>query len=492
MTGAEERIAALEVALAGRDAIIAERDATIAAQQTRVAELEAKVAQLVAQVERLTERLGQNSSNSSKPPSLDRGQNPHRKGGTGKRSEKKRGGQKGHRGHHRKLLPPEQVDATHDVYPEACAGCGKCLRRRRSEGDPVRHQVTELPEKLARTEEWRLFALLCPCGHETRAALPDGVPRGAFGPRLVATVGLLTGLYRLSKRNARRLFDELFGVEISEATISACEHRVSQSLAAPHKRLHAHVKRAGVIHADETSWRECNEGRWLWVACTSMVAFFLVQTRRTGDAAKKLLGDISAGTAVLVTDRLGSYNWWPGPRQACWAHIKRMFQGLADAEEGTCAHRYGTALLERTQQMFVWWHRVRDGTLSHVTFRRYMARLIGEVEEILDDAAVCPCVRTQGKTRALIDDWDALWTFVRIEGVAPTNNEAERDLRHAVILRKLTYGTQSDRGSRFVERILSVVETLRKQERGVLPFLQDALTAHEAGAKSPSLLPGSA
>lgn len=483
MTGAE-RIAALEAALA-------ERDAIIAAQQVRIAELEAKVAQLVQQVERLTEKLGQNSSNSSKPPSLDRGQNPHRKGGTGKRSEKKRGGQKGHHGHHRKLLPPEQVDATHDVYPEACAGCGKCLPRR-SEGDPVRHQVTELPEKLARTDEWRLFAVVCRCGHETRAVLPDGVPRGAFGPRLVAAVGLLTGLYRLSKRNARRLFDELFDVEISEATISACEHRVSQSLAAPHKRLHAHVKRAGVIHADETSWRECNEGRWLWVACTSMVAFFLVQTRRTGDAAKKLLGDISARTAVLVTDRLGSYNWWPGPRQACWAHIKRMFQGLADAEEGTCAHRYGTALLERTRQMFVWWHRVRDGTLSHPTFRRYMARLIGEVEEILDDAAVCPCVRTQGKAKALIDDWDALWTFVRIEGVAPTNNEAERDLRHAVILRKLTYGTQSARGSRFVERILSVVETLRKQDRGVLSFLQDALIAHETGAKSPSLLPGAA
>jgi transposase len=475
VAGAEQEIAELEAALAERDG--------------RIAKLEGELLKLAKQVASLQEQLSANSSNSSKPPSSDRGKNPHRNAKKGQRSGKKRGGQKGHRGHHRELVPEDEVDAIHDVYPEVCECCGEPVTYL-SGREPTRHQVTELPEKLARTEEWRRHFGFCPNGHESRAPLPEGVPSGAFGPRLVAAVGLLTGMYRVSKRNTRQLLRELFGVEISEATISNCERRISDALRIPHQRLHAHVKRARVVHADETSWRESNEGRWLWVACTSMVAFFLVQARRTGDCAKKLLG--AGARAVLVTDRLGSYDWWPGLRQVCWAHIKRTLQGLADAEEGTCAHRYGTELLKCTRQMFDWWHRVRDGTLARSTFRRHMKSLRAEFEELLDDAAVCGCTKTQGKAKALIDDWDALWVFVDVEGVEPTNNQAERDLRHGVIMRKLTFGTQSERGSRFVERILSTVETLRKQDRDVMPFLQDALGAHEGVGQLPSLLPTAA
>lgn len=472
--------------------MLAERDARIAEQDARIAEQDARIAELTKQIERLSEALGQNSSNSSKPPSSDKGKNPHRNAARGKgRSGKKQGGQKGHRGHHRELLPEEEVDEIHDLHPEVCACCGEYIIEA-SDREPTRHQVTELPQRLVRTEEYRLHWGRCPHGHETRATLPDGVPTGAFGPRLVAAVGLLTGLYRLSKRNARRLFAELFGVEISEATISTCEHRVSEALAVPHKKLHRHIKRVGLVHADETSWRERNEGCWLWVACTTAVAFFLVQGRRTGDAAKKLLGDAASRAAVLVTDRLGSYNWWPGPRQVCWAHVTRTLQSLADAKEGTFAHQYGTALLAKKDRMFEWWHRVRDGTLRRATFRRYMAPLIADFEELLDDAAVCGCLKTQGKAEALLDDWEGLWTFVRIPGVPPTNNEAERDQRHAVILRGLSYGTQSARGSRFIERILSAVETLRKQRRGVLEFLEEALRAHETRSGAPSLLPSAA
>jgi transposase len=472
-----QRIAKLEEALAERDA--------------RIAALEAQVAKLIKENERLADRLGQNSSNSSKPPSSDRGQNPHRNANRGKKgSGRKRGGQKGHRGHHRQLLPPESVDETHDVYPTSCEGCGKNLPQQ-SDTEPLRHQVTELPDKLTHVQEWRLHAADCRCGHRTRAVLPDGVPTGAFGPRLVATVALLTGLYRLSKRNTRRLLSELFGVEICEATISTAEHRVSKALAAPHQQLHRHIRRIGLVHADETSWREQNEGCWLWVACTTMVAFFLIQTRRTGKAAKKLLGTASRA-AILVTDRLGSYNWWTGPRQVCWSHVTRTLTSLAEAKEGSFAHRYGTALLGHKDQMFKWWHRVRDGTLSHSTFGKYMRPVIAEFRKVLDEASHCGCTKTEGKVKALLGDWDDLWTFVRIPNVPPTNNEAERDLRHAVILRSLTHGTQSERGSRFIERILSAVETLRKQKRGVLVFLEEALVAHESGRPSPSLLPRAA
>ena len=471
-----------------RDARIAELERQLAERDARIAELEAQVAALTAQVERLTVLLGQNSSNSSKPPSSDKGKNPHRNARKGKSSTgRKRGGQKGHRGHHRELLPPEQVDETVDVFPSTCGCCGKELPRR-SVGVPTRHQATELPERLVRTTEWRLHAVECACGHQTRAPLPQDAPKGAFGSRLVVVVALLTGMYRLSKRNTRRLLGEVFGVDVSEASVSTCEKQVSEALAAPHAQLHRHIKHVGLVHADETSWREQHDARWLWVASTNLVSFFLVQTRRTSECAQKLLGRATRG-AVLVTDRLGSYAWWPGPRQVCWAHVTRTLQDLAERPEGTVAHRYGTALLAKKDAMFQRWHRVRDGTLSYPSFRRFMKPLIEEFEELLDDAATCGDARTMGKAKALLGDWDGLWTFVHHADVPPTNNQAERDLRHAVILRNLSFGTQSERGTRFLERVLSTVETLRKQRRAVLPFLLHALRAHRIGGPAPSLLP---
>ncbi len=471
MSDLEQRLAALEAAVAERDATIAELRSTNAKLEKRVADLEMK--------------LGQNSSNSSLPPSTDRGQNTQRnakKGAPRKKRKKRRGG-----GRHRELLPPEEVDAFYDHFPAECGGCGKRLPRT-ADAEPQRHQVTELPEVRPHVDEHRLHAVACRCGCVTRAELPADVPRGAFGPRLVATVALLTGLYRLSKRNTQRILGELFGVTISTGAVSNCERRVGDALKAPHEELHSFVQARDVLHADETSWQQQHKTHWLWVACTCTVSFFLIQAGRCTDNAKRLLGGFDG---TLVVDRFASYNFRDGPEQTCWAHLKRMFQGLAERTDGDGA-KYGVPLLEQTRKMFMLWRRVRDGTLQHRTLQRRIVPIRTEIERLLDEAATSPCIRTQGKAKALLKYRDALWTFVDVEGVPPTNNEAERALRHAVILRKLSFGTQSDRGSRFIERMLSAVDTLRKQERDVMGFLMDALAAKDTTATPPSLLPAEA
>jgi transposase len=470
----EQRLAALEAAVAERNAMIAERDATIAERDATIARLEKRVADLEA-------KLGQNSSNSSLPPSTDRGQNPHRnakKGAKRKKRRKRPGG-----GRHRELLPPEQVDAFHDHFPTECGGCGKRLPKT-IDPEPQRHQVTETPAVRPHVDEHRLHAVVCRCGCVTRADLPDDVPRSAVGPRLTATVALLTGLYRLSKRNTRRILSELFGVTISTGAVSNCERRVGSALKGPHEELHRFVQAEAVLHADETSWQQKNRTHWLWVACTHAVSLFVIQARRCTDSAKHLLGSFGG---TLVTDRLASYGFWAGPRQTCWAHLKRTFQELAERKGGAAAS-FGIPLLEQTKKMFVLVRRVRDGTLQHATFQRRMMPIRAEIERLLHEAATSPCVHTKSKAKAILEHRVALWTFVDDPAVEPTNNVAERALRHAVILRKLSFGTQSDRGSRFIERMLSAVDTLRKQDRAVLPFLMDALQANATGV-TPSLVP---
>ncbi|HJL16885.1 MAG TPA: transposase [Sandaracinaceae bacterium LLY-WYZ-13_1] len=205
---------------------------------------------------------------------------------------------------------PEQVDEFHDHFPPECGGRGKRLPRT-ADAAPQRHQVTALPEVRPHVDEHRLHAVACRCGCVTRAELPDDVPREAFGPRLVATVALLTGLYRLSKRNTRRILGELFGVTISTGAVSNCERRVGDALKAPHEELRGFVQAREVLHADETSWQQKHKTHWLWVACTCTVSFFLIQAGRcpapqrgsTKMSSFAAVSPESSGTRVLVTDR---------------------------------------------------------------------------------------------------------------------------------------------------------------------------------------------
>lgn len=438
---------------------------------------------LVARVEELERRLGMNSQNSSKPPSSDPPGAPPRKK---KKSKRKPGGQPGHEGHSRPLLPVEEVKRVIPVKPHTCDHCARRLHG--EDPEPRRHQVWDIPEIKPDVDEYQLHTLLCEhCDEYTTAKLPDGVPTGAFGPRLQATIAILSGVYRMSKRAVESILADFFRIPISLGSIPACEAIVSAALDEPVKEAREYVQSAGVLHADETGWREKNNKAWLWAAVTSMVTVFMIHAKRTQDAAQKLLGRFAG---ILVSDRWGAYNIFKGLRQLCWAHLLRDFTAFSEYSEK--AGKLGAQLLVKVELMFRWWHRVRDGTLKRETFQRKMEPLREEVEELLRGGTVCGHAKMQRSCKRILKMSSSLWTFVDVEGVEPTNNAAERAVRPAVLWRKGSFGTQSTEGSRFVERIMTAAATCKQQGRNIVEYINEACSAHLHGDPVPSLLPASA
>lgn len=442
----------------------------------------ARIERLEQQVRELQARLNQNSRNSSKPPSSDPPWVPPKppKPPTGRRP----GGQPGHEGHGRDLVPPDEVDQIVVLKPEQCGRCGRPLSG--GDPDPWLHQVTETPPVKPHTTEYQQHTLACSgCGCETRASLPPGVPQGAFGPRLLAILAYLSGKGRLSKRQIQDAVEDLFGVTISVGAISEAEGKLSHALAAPVEEARAFVQEQPFAHVDETGWKEGSKKAWLWVAATPLVTVFMIHLRRGAQAAKALLGTFEG---ILITDRWSAYHpFWILQRQLCWAHLIRDFQGFL--EGGKKAVRIGKRLLKEAERMFSLWHRVRDGTLSHRGFRRTMKPVQHRVERLLVRGAEGADPKTASVCTGIMDLVPALWTFVRHEGIEPTNNAAERALRPAVLYRKGCFGTKSPEGSRFVERMLTVVATLRQQGRNVLDYLTQATQAAISRKAAPSILP---
>ena len=459
-----------------------EAQAYIRALELRLSALEARVQTLQEENLALQEQGNQTSRNSSRPPSSDPPKSPRPRR---PRSGRRRGGQPGHPGHSRTLIPIEEVDEIVILKPEQCRGCQVPLVG--EDPSPFRHQVIEIPPIQPVVTEYQWHQLVCPdCGETTRAPWPQGVPSGTYGPRVHATVALCTGSYRLSKRTTQQAMDDLFGVPMSVGTISQSEKATTKVLAEPVEEARAYVQEQSVAHLDETSWRQDGKRAWLWVAVTSWVTVFLVRMSRGGQVARELLGEGFSG--ILVTDRYSAYNWYPVRwRQLCWSHLLRDFEAIRG--RGGASEEIGEALLGQAHQMFTWWHRVREGTLARSTFRSYMTLLRREVERLLEAGSQCGVSKTEGMCREILKRREALWTFVQVEGVEPTNNTAERSIRPGVQWRKGSFGTQSEAGSRYVESMMTVVATLKQQKRNVLAYL---VAAHEAalrGETAPSLLP---
>ena len=452
--------------------------------QTYIRVLEARITALEATVQRLLERLQQDSHNSARPPSSDP---PHALRPRRRRvpSGRKRGGQPGHPGQSRALIPIEEVDSVISVKPPQCRWCQHPLQG--DDPQPYRHQVTEVPPITPVVTEYQLQQLLCPaCGMPTRAALPRGVPPGGFGPRVQAIVALCTGAYRLSKRTTQEVLADLFGLPMSLGTIPHLEQATAQAVGVPVADAQAYVQAQPVAHLDETGWREGHARAWLWVAVTTWVTVFLVRLSRGAKVAEELLGERFCG--ILVTDRWSAYTWYPTRwRQLCWAHLLRDFEAMI--ERGGLSQEIGEGLRAQARQMFHWWHQVCDGTLPHAEFRVLMRPIRCRVARLLTAGQTCGVAKTEGVCREVLKVYDALWTFVRVEGVEPTNNAAERAIRPGVLWRKGSFGTQSANGSRFVEAMMTVVATLKQQHRNVLEYLTNACQAAYTGMPAPSLLP---
>lgn len=457
---------------------------TPAAVQEFVLALMARVQALEAEVADLRERVNRNSGNSSTPPSSD-GPEVAPKPRQPATSHRQRGGQPGHPGTTRQLVPLAQVKDSYDVKPDVCRGCGQPL----AGADPAahRHQVTDIPPIVAEVTEYRLHTLTCAgCGVETRAELPAGVPQSAFGPRRQAMVALLGGRYHLSQREIAAVMADFFQAHLSLGSVSALEQRTSAAIREPVAAARSYVSAQPGVHMDETSWRQADQKAWLWVAATQAVTVFLIRLSRGGKVAKEMLGEDFQGT--LSSDRWSAYNWlrtlW---RQLCWAHLRRDFQAFA--ERSGASQAIGAALLAQTDLMFQWWHQVRDGTMSHATFQIKMQAVQRRVGKLLRQGTDCNHSKTAGTCRHILKREAALWTFVRVAGVEPTNNLAERQVRPGVLWRNSSFGTQSAAGSRFVERIMTLVATLKQQQRNILDYLAEACDAANSGRQAPSLLP---
>ena len=460
------------------------RDELIAELRRENAELKRQLGAALSRISDLERLLGRSSRNSSQPPSADtpaqRDERPG-KAPTGR----KPGGQPGHKAKMRALLPPEKVTSTEEHFPPRCLSCGDKLPRREDES-PLIHQVVELPEIVPDVTEHRLHRVCCGrCGRVSCGTLPAGVPAWMLGPRLMAFVALLTGFFHLSRRQARSLVGDLVGVSVSLGALSQFEGRVSSALEEPVKQAHSHAVAQRVKYADGTTWRRAGKYRALWVLATELSTMFKITADGALSTVKSFL---RRSSGLLVSDRGGQFLFWAmHRRQICWAHLLRKFADFSEHSHAEAAE-LGRSLVFLAHLMFHEWHRIRDGTLSRAEFEREMQTLAPHVERLLERGVLLGVRGVSGSCKDILQHRAALWTFVREPGVEPTNNEAERELRPFVQWRRMCFGSQSDRGERFAERMMTVVHTLRKQRRHVLSFLTDACTARLRGQPAPQLV----
>jgi transposase len=449
------------------------------AHLARIAELERRLADLEA-------RLGTNSSNSSVPPSANPLDAP--KPVAKKKSKRRRGAQPGHPPHLKRLLPPERVNHTVVFRPTHCESCHARLPTAPSATDPepTRFQTVEVPPIVSVVTEYQGHACTClECGTLTRAVIPRDIRAASVGPRLTAILSYLTGCHGVSKRGVEEIAEAVFAAPVALGTVANLEQEVSAALESPHAEALEVVRRAQVKQADETSWKLAGKLCWLWAAATAGVVAFVIHAKRSASGLTALLGLEIQG--ILCSDRWGPYDRVPERRrQVCWAHLKRDFQKVLD--RGGPSVAVGREGLRIVKKVFAAWHAFRGQQCTREQLRERLAPEIRRLNRVLVNgwAGDDPTVRAFCEN--LLEVELGLWTFVREEGVEPTNNHIERLLRRAVLWRRRSFGCQSAAGCRFVERILTVVQTCRLQGKDVLEYLHDALVARRAGLPCPKLL----
>jgi transposase len=374
--------------------------------------------------------------------------------------------------------------------PKECEHCHEPLPKEAGPHDPppLRHQVAELPELAAEITEYQGHARTCPCCDQvTRAAIPEAIRARSVGPRLTAALSYFAGCHGVSKRGLEEICEAMFQAPIALGTIANLEQEMSAALAPAHQEAIEAVRQASVKYVDETGWKQAGRKRWLWAAATTTVAVFVIDVFRNVSALRKLLGPTLSG--ILCSDRWSAYDHVELlKRQVCWAHLKRNWEKML--ERGGKAKVIAESCLSVQKRVFEHWHLFRGGGCSRSQLDDEMFPLMLELLELLHKGERCRDPKTKRFCKRLLGVYPALWTFVVVEGVEPTNNHVERAQRRAVLWRRRSFGCHSAAGCRFVERILTVVQTLRLQRRSVLHFLHEAIDAHRSGLPGPALVLG--
>jgi len=449
-----------------------------------------EIAELKRRLSALEARLNTNSSNSSMPPSSDR---PDAKTSvtdkkkTKKKKKRRRGGQAGHSPHLKQLFPPEQVTRIVPIVPEVCSGCQAPLPRAAKPGDPEpkRFQVVELPPIAIEVTEYQAQGRTCSCGVVTQATIPAAIRAHSVGPGLTATLSYFSGCHGVSKRGVEEIAETVLGVPIALGTVANLEQEVSAAVAPAHQEALEAVRRADVKFADETSWKLWGKLCWLWAAAIAGACVFVIHAKRGAKGLAAILGDSIEG--IVHSDRWHVYLQVPEERrQLCWAHLKRDFQKIVDC--GGPSVFVGRRGLRIVRELFVAWHAFQAGTITRPRLQELIAPLERRLGKTLLEGAFGDDARVAKFCENLIHLESALWTFAKTEGVEPTNNYMERLVRLAVLWRRRSFGCNSEAGCRFVERILTVVQTCRLTNRNTVEYLRQAVQAHRQGKPCPSLI----
>jgi transposase len=304
------------------------------------------------------------------------------------------------------------------------------------------------------------------------------------GPRLMGLLALLTGADHLSRRDSAELLGDVLGVNLSLGTVSNVESKVSGAIAPAHAEARTRVRQAKVKNLDATSWAQGGESRSLWTFASRLATVFVITVEATTDVVRELVGTV---LGTLVTDRGSQFGFWAmDRRQICWAHLVRKFVAFTESARPE-VRKLGEALLLLSQAHLGYWGRVRDGTETRQGLQTLIARLEPIFLGHLERGVGFRLRGVSGVCENLLAHKEALFTYAFVEGVPPTNNHAERELRGFVLWRKKTAGSRSDRGDRYAERVMTVVHTLRKQGRHVLSYLEDACANSLRGEPIPAL-----
>jgi len=456
--------------------------------------LEKELAERDKKIDELEHQLAgrkKNSSNSSKPPSSDGPAADKRIHPQRKKSGRKPGGQKGHIGKYRVLIPTEKTDKVIEVFPSSCkcghrfAENGKGLCKT---GKPHRHQVTELPEMRPHTTEYQCWEVICPdCGQITRESVPREL-LNQFGPKLTALMAYLTVVCRMPRRKMEELLENVLATPISLGSTQKAVEETSTALQASYQELEQQLSSESVLNGDETGWRSDGAKRWLWVLVARNFVFFMVAMSRSSEVLYQLLGLQFLG--ILCSDRFGAYiKYHKGRAQFCWAHLKRDLLGIQQFSRTTVADRFARDALGLHARLFRLWHRFRNNDIDREQLVRKSEPLEKKFFALSKEHLDCEDADVRNLARFLFRHTEKLFAFIRYPNVDPTNNISERSLRTAVQWRKTAFGNRSRNGEIATARLLTVAGTCNIQNRNILEFFTETVRLHRAGLPTPSLLP---
>jgi transposase len=474
---------------------VAEREKEIIERAKQIADAEKQIADAekqIADLERQLAQRRQNSTNSSKPPSSDGLAGDQRSRGRKRKSRRKPGAQPGHVGHHRRLVPTAEVSAVEVRLPSQCGHCGARLpqnpRKVVTQGEPRRHQVTEIPAIQPYITEYQFPDVVCGhCQKATRAPLPNEIV-GHFGPQLAALIAYLTVVCRMPRRVVEELLAQVLGINISLGSTQKCWEEASQAVAAPCQELEQRLKDEPVLNADETGWRTNGDKRFLWAFVAARYVVYTVAATRGSEVLIRLLGAVFQG--ILCSDRFSAYlKYHKGKAQFCWAHLKRNLLGMVDFTKSSTVERFCRDALAQHARLFRLWHKFRGGQIDRRQLILRSLSIQKRIVELAERHLNSQHREVRNLATALFVYNERLFTFLEEEGVEPTNNSAERALRTGVQWRKVSFGNRSAPGELATARLLTVSETCDLQQLNTLAFLAAAITCHRRRQPVKSLLP---